>query len=213
MNDNSTYTLHSTNKVESFTDEAIYVVSTIPLPSLFKIMKPTPPVSLLKSVDSLKYLSTVVLYIVINDRDLLECAFLYMPDRPYNRMSNTNRFHPNLCPEGENMLACEITCTFNDETWKSSDEELFEKCISHLESDKLISREEVKQVFTVRVKNAYPFYRMGYKENLSSVFEYFKNIPNFSLAGRVGAFKYMAIGECMEDSAAIANKIKNKNMV
>ena len=36
--------------------------------------------------------------------------------------------------------------------------------------------------------------------------------PNFSLAGRVGAFKYMAIDECMEDSAAIANKIKNKNI-
>ena len=181
----------------------------IPLPSLFQIMKPAPPDSLLESVDSLKYLSTVVLYIVINDRDILECAFLYMPDRPYNRMSNTNRFHPNLCPEGENMLACEITCTFNDETWKSSDEELFEKCIGHLESDKLISRDEVKQFFTVRVKNAYPFYRMGYKENLSEIFEYFEQIPNFALAGRVGAFKYMAIDECMEDSAALAKKLKN----
>ena len=213
MNNNSTYTLHSTNKVESFKDEAMYVVSTIPLPSLFQIIKPAPPDSLLESVDSLKYLSTVVLYIVINDRDILECAFLYMPDRPYNRMSNTNRFHPNLCPEGENMLACEITCTFNDETWKSSDEELFEKCIGHLESDKLISREEVKQFFSVRVKNAYPFYRMGYKKNLSEVFEYFKNMPNFSLAGRVGAFKYMAIDECMEDSAALARKLKNQDTI
>jgi protoporphyrinogen oxidase len=213
MNDNSTYTLHSTNKVESFTDEAIYVVSTIPLPSLFKIMKPTPPGSLLESVDSLKYLSTVVLYIVINDRDILECAFLYMPDRPYNRMSNTNRFHPNLCPEGENMLACEITCTFNDETWKSSDEELFEKCIGHLESDKLISREEVKQFFIVRVKHAYPFYRVGYRENLNAVFEYFKHVPNLALIGRTGAFKYMAIDECMEDTANLVEELKSKGTI
>ena len=213
MNGNNTYTLHSNNKIESFKDEAMYVVSTIPIPSLFRVIKPAPRASLLESVDSLKYLSTVVLYIVIHDRDILDCAFLYMQDRPYNRMSNTNRFHPNLCPEGENMLACEITCTFNDETWKSGDEELFEKCIGHLESDKLISREEVQQFFTVRVKNAYPFYRMGYRESLNEVFEYFEQMPNFSLAGRVGAFKYMAIDECMEDAAALVKKLKNQGTI
>jgi len=164
-----------------------------------------------KSADSLKYLSTVILYIVIHDRDILDCGFLYMPDRPYNRISNSNRFHPNLCPEGENMLACEITCSFNDEIWKSSDEELFEKCIAHLQSDKLIKREEVKQYFTVRVKNAYPFYRIGYKEDLNAVFEYFKDMPNFYLAGRVGAFKYMAIDECMEDAANLVNGLKGES--
>jgi len=50
---------------------------------------------------------------------------------------------------------------------------------------------------------------MGYKENLSEIFEHFERIPNFALAGRVGAFKYMAIDECMEDSAALAKKLKN----
>lgn len=213
MNDNNTYTLHSNDKDKSFTDESMFIVSTIPLPSLFQVIKPAPPASLLESVNSLKYLSTVVLYIVVHDRDILDCAFLYMPDRPYNRISNTNRFHPNLCPEGENMLACEISCTFNDETWKSSDEELFKKCIGHLESDKLISRVEVKQFFSVRVKNAYPFYRMGYREKLSEVFEYFEKMPSFALAGRVGAFKYMAIDECMEDSAALAKKLKNQGAI
>jgi UDP-galactopyranose mutase len=54
---------------------------------------------------------------------------------------------------------------------------------------------------------------MGYRKNLSEVFEYFKNMPNFSLAGRVGAFKYMAIDECMEDSAALARKLKNQDTI
>ena len=213
INENNTYTSHCSNGVESFKDEAGYVVSSIPISSLFQILKPAPPTSVVLSADSLKYLSTVILYIVIHDRDVLGCAFLYMMDRPYNRMSNSNRFHPNLCPEGENMLACEITCSFNDETWKSSDEELFEKCFSHLESDKLISREEVKQFFTVRVKNGYPFYRVGYKENLSAVFEHFKHAPNLALAGRVGAFKYVAIDECLEDTANLVEELKSKGAI
>ena len=213
INENSTYTLNYSNGVESFKEEAVHVVSSIPLSGLFKILKPAPPAAVVQSADSLKYLSTIVLYIVIHDRDILDCAFLYMMDRPYKRISNSNRFHPNLCPEGENMMACEITCSFNDETWESSDEELFKKCISHLESDKLISREEVKQFFTVRVKNAYPFYRVGYRENLNAVFGYFKHIPNLTLAGRTGAFKYMAIDECMEDTANLVEELKSKGAI
>ena len=213
VNDNSTFSLQSSNKVKSFTDEAMYVVSTIPLPSLFRVLKPSPPVLVKRSADNLKYLSTVILSIVIHDRDILDCTFIYMPDRPYNRMSDTNRFHPNLCPEGENMLACEITCTFNDETWESSDEELFEKCIDYLESDKLINREEVKQFFTVRVKNAYPFYRMGYEKDLATIFDYFKNIPSLSLSGRTGAYKYMDIDQCMEDTSDLVNSLKKQGAI
>ena len=136
-----------------------------------------------------------------------------MVGRPYNRLSNTNRIHPNLCPEGENMLACEMTCSFNSETWKSRDEEIFEKCLGHLESDKLISREEVKKFFIVRAKNAYPFYRLDYKENLSAVFEYFKSSPNLFLAGRVGAFKYMDTYECLEDTTKLAEELKCKGTI
>jgi protoporphyrinogen oxidase len=213
INDDNTYTLNYSNGVESFEEEATYVVSSIPVPSLFQILKPTPPASVVQSSDSLKYLSAVVLYIVIQNRDVLETSFVYMVGRPYNRLSNTNRMQPNLCPAGENMLACEITCSFNDEIWKSSDEEIFEKCISHLESDKFISREEVKKIFTVRAKNAYPFYRLGYKENLSAVFEYFKNIPNLTLAGRVGAFKYMDTHECLEDTANLVEELKNQGTI
>lgn len=210
-NNNNTYTIHYRKGDELLEDQAAYVVSSIPIPSLFKILKPSPSNLEIKSADSLKYLSTVILYIVIHDRDILDCGFLYMPNRPYNRISNSNRFHPNLCPEGENMLACEITCSFNDATWNSTDEELFEKCITHLDSDNLIYRKEVKQFFSIRVKDAYPFYRVGYKKDLDAVFNYFNDMPNFFLAGRVGAFKYMAVDECMEDAANLVTKIKGKN--
>ena len=209
-NQNSTYNIHYSNGVKSFQYEANFVISSIPIPSVFKILKPSPSTVVQKSAENLKYLSTVILYIVIHDRDILDCGFLYMPDRPYNRITNSNRFHPNLCPEDENMLACEITCSFNDETWNSSDEELFEKCITHLDSDKLIFRKEVKQFFTIRVKNAYPFYRVGYKEDLDAIFKYFREMPNFFLAGRTGAFKYMAIDECIEDAANLVDGLKKK---
>lgn len=213
IDEDDTFTLHYQNSTEPTTDKATHVISSIPIPNLVQILRPVPPISVLESADSLEYLSTIVLYVVIHDRDIIDCAYLYMMGRTYNRISNTNRFHHQLSPEGENVLALEITCHFNDNTWKSSDDELFEKCIVNLESDEIISRDEVKQFFTIRVKNAYPFYRLGYRENLTAIFSHFKQIPNLTLAGRTGAFKYMDIDQCMEDTAQLIKHFKAEGTI
>ena len=176
-------------------------------------MRPAAPVSVLKSAGSLEYLSTIILYVVIRDRDFMDCQYLYMVNRTYNRISNTNRFYHELSPEGENVLAMEITCHFDDNTWRNSDDELFEKSIVDLESDQIINRDEVKNFFSVRVKNAYPFYRLGYKENLFAVFNYFKQIPTLTLVGRTGAFKYMDIDQCMEDTADLVKRFKAEGTI
>jgi UDP-galactopyranose mutase len=111
------------------------------------------------------------------------------------------------------MLALEMTCHFNDKIWNSSDEELFDKCIDHLESDRFINRNEVKHYMTVRIKEAYPFYRLDYKKNLTTVFEYFESIPNLTLAGRVGAFKYMDIDQCLENTSDLVERLKKRGVI
>ena len=213
FNENNTCTLHYQDKIESTTAEAAHVISSIPISSLARILTPTPSDAVLQSAYNLEYLSTIVLYVVIHERDALGCAYLYMMDRPYNRVSDTNRFHQQLSPDGENMLALEITCHFNDKTWNSSDDEIFEKCIDHMEADGFVNRDEVKQFFTVRIKSAYPFYRLGYKKNLTAIFEHFKQLPSLTLAGRTGAFKYMDIDQCMEDTDDLVKRFKKEGTI
>ena len=111
------------------------------------------------------------------------------------------------------MLALEITCHFNNDIWNSTDDELFEKCIGDLESDGFISRSEVKQFFTIRIKNAYPFYRLGYEKKLTAIFDYFKQLPGLVLAGRTGTYKYMDIDQCMEDTAELIKRFKKKGAI
>lgn len=206
-NENNTFTAHyQTNTGDKFDTTATHVISTIPIPNLVQVMTPTVPDEIIESANKLEYLSTIVLYIVIADRDIFDCAYLYLIDRPYNRVSNVNRFHSDLCPKGENMLALEITCHFNDDIWKSSDDELFELCIPHLKADSFIDESEVKQYFSIRVKSAYPFYKLGYREHLEKIRGYFELMPNLVIAGRTGAFKYMDIDQCMEDTAKLADR-------
>ncbi|MBT4259951.1 MAG: NAD(P)-binding protein [Nitrospina sp.] len=206
VDDGSFMVYYQTEKKENIEARATHIISTIPIPYLVEIMTPAAPSIIIESAKKLEYLSTIVLYIVIPDRDVFDCAYLYLVDRPYNRVSNVNRFHPDLCPENENMLALEITCHFNDNTWNSSDEELFELCIPDLEADEFITESEVKQYFSIRVKSAYPFYKLGYRQHLGEIREYFERMPNLVIAGRTGAFKYMDIDQCMEDTAEMANR-------
>ena len=111
------------------------------------------------------------------------------------------------------MLALEITCHYNDNTWKSSDEKLFDLCIPYLETDNFIIKSEVKQYFSIRVKSAYPFYKLGYRKHLENIRKHFEKIPNLVIAGRTGAFKYMDIDQCMEDTAELANRLDNKGTI
>jgi len=212
-NEDNSFLVHYERNGILIKDQAAQVISTIPIPNLVRILRPVPPQKVLQGAANLHYLSTIILYVVINDRDFMDCQYLYMVNRTYNRISNTNRFYHKLSPEGENVLAMEITCHFDDNTWKSSDEDLFEKCIVNLESDEIISRDEVKQFFSVRVKNAYPFYRLGYNKNLAEIYDHLKQIPNLTLIGRTGAFKYMDIDQCMEDTAELVKRFKTERII
>lgn len=212
--DDGTFMLYCQTKTKENTEtRAAHIISTIPIPNLVQIMTPVAPDKISECAKKLEYLSTIVLYIVIPNRDVFDCAYLYLVDRPYNRISNVNRFHPGLCPKNENMLALEITCHFNDNTWNSSDKELFELCIPDLEADNFITKNEAKQYFSIRVKNAYPFYKLGYREHFREICKYFEQIPNLVIAGRTGAFKYMDIDQCMEDTAELANRFDKKGTI
>jgi protoporphyrinogen oxidase len=213
INDGS-FTVHYQTKTEENMEvSATHIISTIPIPNLVQILTPAAPAVINESAEKLEYLSTIVLYIVIPDRDVFDCAYLYLVDRPFNRISNVNRFHPDLCPKDENMLALEITCHFNDKTWNSSDEELFGLCLPDLIADDFISESEVKKYFSIRVKSAYPFYKLGYREHLDIIREHFEGMPNLVIAGRTGAFKYMDIDQCMEDTAELANRFDKSGRI
>ena len=207
-NEDHTFTYNYQTGADKKQGNANQVISSIPIPALVRILQPAPPEEVVQSADSLDYLSTIVLYIVIDDRDFLDCSYLHLMNRPYNRVSNANRFHKLLSPEGENMLAAEITCHFGDAMWESSDDEIFEKCIGYLESDNLIDASEVKQFFTIRVKSAYPFFRLSYKEHLTRIFDHINKTPGITLAGRTGAFKYRDIDQCIEETDKLVKRFK-----
>lgn len=189
---------------------ADYVVSTIPLPSLVKIISPRPPADVLASTDKLDFRSLVVLGMATEKQNVLGCGYIYLLDRPYNRISEMNEFSTRTSPSGENIIAVEIPCLYNSAAWKASKEELFDMCISSLAEDGFLGPGDVEKLFLVKAPTAYPIYRKDYAKHLDCLLNYIKKRRSIATLGRCGEFMYMDIDICMRRAFDFADNLLRK---
>jgi len=186
------------------------VISTIPLNEFAKMLKPLAPSQVLSSADHLGFLSLAVLYLVTDDKQLLNSSYLYHLDRPYKRIADMNKLCSNLCPANENMLSVEFSCHKGDAVWNSQKEKLFDMCIGYLEKDGILKKAGVKKIFILRSAYAYPIYRYEYKFHLNRILQYIDQIDNLEVFGRTGRYMYMDMDQCMLKAFDFANKIIRK---
>ena len=176
-----------TNKQDFFGD---YLISTIPLNNLTKKLNPAPPSSVIECSQKLEYLCLILVYIFTKKKNVLNCQYCYFVNKPYNRITEMNYFSKETSPEDENLLAVEISCHFNDETWNLGEQKIFDLCMKSIKEDDLLSNNDVVEFKVIKVPNVYPIYRKDYDKNLAEVNTFLKKTKNFYSIGRLGQFYY-----------------------
>ncbi len=183
------------------------VISTLPLNRVITKIKPLHETKIIQSAKKLEYLSLIMLYLITKKKNVLGCQYCYFLDRPYNRISETNLFSENLSPQDENVLAVEISCHFESETWKSSDEKIFSNCIQGIEKDNFLKKTDIINYKVIRVPSVYPIYKKDYEIHLKETEKYFTKIKNFFSIGRQGQFYYGDIDQMIRFGFDAADKI------
>ncbi len=84
--------------------DAAYLVSTIPLGAFLGMLTPSPPDTVRDCASRLDYRSLIALGMVTEKKDILNCSYMYVLNRPYNRISEMNEFSPATSPAGDNIL-------------------------------------------------------------------------------------------------------------
>lgn len=192
--------------------EGSYVVSTIPLHLLVNMLKPTPGPEVLLSADKLDYRALIVLGMVTEKQDILDCNYMYVLNRPYNRISEMNKFSPYTSPPNDNIIVVEIPTLKEGAAWTASKEELFDMCIGSLAEDGFLGPGDVKKLFLVKTPCAYPVYRKDYKVHLDRLLSCIKKHERLSTLGRTGEFIYMDADICMKRAFDFADNLK-KNFI
>lgn len=184
-----------------------HVISTLPLSVFIPMLHPRPSADILQSARSLDYRPLINLGMVIERKNVLPCTYFYTLDRPYNRLTEMNRFSPLTSPEHENIIAAEIPCLRTDPLWNASKEALFEHCIGALEQDQILTRREVKRLILAKASHAYPIYRAGYKRHLDRVMNFIHATPHLHTLGRSGEFYYRDLDQCVRRAVDLAEKL------
>ncbi len=182
------------------TVEADHFISTIPITTLARTVRPAAPEPVRRAIASLRYVSIVFVYLKLDKPSVSPDSWLYLPERhlTVHRISEFKNFSPHAAPPDKTMVCAEITCRIGDEHWRASDEELIEIATTDLGRIGLVAPHEVLEGFVRKIPFAYPVYDLQYKEHLAPILEFVHTIENVQTGGRQGLFRYNNMDQSIE---------------
>ena len=165
------------------------VLSTIPLTSLVRAIRPAAPADVVESARALRYRSMLLVYLVLGTDRFTEYDAHYFPgaDVAITRLSEPKNYAMTGVA-GMTVLCAELPCAPDDEYWKLSDEHLADLVVDSMARAGLSVGSEVRGVVTKRLTHAYPIYNRGYQEHLDRLDTWVAGIDGVLSLGRQGLF-------------------------
>jgi protoporphyrinogen oxidase len=163
--------------------------STIPVTVLARLVTPAAPGEVVDSAKSLEFRSMVLVYLVLDVDRYTEFDAHYLPEpyTPVTRVSEPKNYRDGHDPAGQTILCAEIPCSFGDEVWRASDEEL-DRVVTRALRESGLPQSPVRSVVTKRLPQAYPVYRVGFERSYDVVDGWASSQPNLLTFGRQGLF-------------------------
>src|SRR4029078_4993129 len=100
------------------------VLSTIPISLLARLIRPSLPIPVLESANSLRFRSMILVYLVLETEQFTEFDAHYFPDAEIGitRLSESKNY--GLAPlPGRTVLCAELPCFQDEAVWSANEEE------------------------------------------------------------------------------------------
>ncbi len=167
-----------------------HLVWTAPLPEILRRMDPKPPETVTDAANGLVYRSVVMCYVAFRKPGVGFADTYYFPERrfPFNRVIEQKRFSQDMIPADRTVLGMDLACEPDDATYQSSDKELGALVVPALAQAGLARSDEVIEVFSRRLRTAYPIYTRGYATDLGVAESWLSRFENLWLLGRQALF-------------------------
>ena len=190
------------------------VLSTIPISTLVRLIRPAAPAAVLESAQALRFRSMLLIYLVLETERFTEFDAHYFPDAEIaiTRLSEPKNYGLAVLP-GRTVLCAELPCFQDDAVWSANEEELGRVVMEALAASAIPVRVPVSQVAVRRLPQAYPLYTREYREHFDRVDHWLNAIDGILTFGRQGLFAHdnthhalamaYAAGECLDDSGVL----------
>jgi protoporphyrinogen oxidase len=170
------------------------IVSSMPLSSLVKVMRPAPPQDVLDAASALRYRDFLTVALVVPEEAGFPDNWVYIhsPEVRLGRVQNFGSWSPFMVKPGKTCLGLEYFVNEHDELWDMDDESLVRFAREELRRTGLISSAVPDdEGFVVRVPKAYPVYDGDYARNVDVIRRWLEtNVANVHAVGRNGMHRY-----------------------
>lgn len=176
-----------------------FVVSSLPLALLTKLLKDAVPAHLPALADKVVALNDLLLvFLHVDKPSLVKESWVFIPDPAvaFHRLSEQESFDPGMTPNGS-VVCCEIMSSDTRHFAQKTDDELCADALKGL-ADMGYSGFTVKQQRVIRLPKSYPVFRPGYEDGLAEILQHLDGLSNLRTVGRQGAFNYIGTLDAMD---------------
>ena len=210
--------LHKNNEVGSvlLADgrrfDAQNVVSSLPIPSLLRMLDPAPPQSILDLISALKYRSVRLAILVVDAAFVSHSASLYFPcaNVPFTRIYEPKRRSSAMAPGDRTCLVLECPVFPGDRIDSLSQEAFLSMSRRALFSTGLTRKASVIEQAADMIPDAYPVLDVDAARPLAAVAAYLGRFTNLHRVGRAARFQYSHFHDLMQDGRLLAERLTNR---
>ncbi len=169
------------------------VISTMPLSSLIRRLRPAPPVDVHEAAERLRYRDFLTVVLIVDLPDLFPDNWIYVHDDRVmaGRIQNFGNWSTGMVPDRKrSCLGMEYFCFSGDELWSMDDDALTVLAREELALLGLAPADRVSDGTVVRVPKAYPVYDEGFADAVAVIRRYLSRFENLQTIGRNGMHHY-----------------------
>ncbi|MBK5294164.1 MAG: FAD-dependent oxidoreductase [Acidobacteriia bacterium] len=168
---------------------ADHVWSTLPINVAAGLMAGAPPDVLSAKIE---YRAMVLAYLELGRESFTNTDAHYFPEEHVRmtRLSEPKNYFGAPAQSNRTFLCAELPCSLSGDLWTMSDQEIGAVVAEDMRKAGLPLSAPPLQVFTKRLRQAYPIYTIGYEEPLHLLDAWMQSLPNFVTYGRQGLFAH-----------------------
>jgi protoporphyrinogen oxidase len=176
------------------------VVSTLSLPLLARMVGGLSRRTE-ESAARLRFRAIRLLNVTLDGPPVSPHTWMYVSEPRFvmSRIQEPLHRSPEMAPPGATSLMLEVPCNEGEPLWTMPDAALYERCLADLDALGLRGlRERTRGCFSTYVREGYPVYHLGYRDDRAEVLRHVARTDNLTSVGRQGSFRYLFMDAAME---------------
>jgi protoporphyrinogen oxidase len=171
---------------------ADHVWSTLPIPLVARMLRPSAPSSVLEAAGNIQYRAMLLVYLHLDMDRFQDTDAHYFPEENvvFSRVSEPKNYAALPEPHGRTTLCAEVPCNVGDAIWNMSEAELMQRLMDDLARVDLPLPRRPVGIHVKRLSHAYPIYNRGYEKHFEVLDTWAESLPNFLTYGRQGLFAH-----------------------